>query len=316
MKPLISIITPVHNSFHLMLRYFDSLSKQGVNNFEVIIVDDCSKDDSYKKLKNRIKKCNFKCYLYKTAKNIGPGAARNLGISNSNGKYITFIDSDDYVADNFIESITKIIDNNFDAVIFDYYKTNGKNNIACNTVLSLNSGVISISDAVALSSGSTWCKVYKADILKNNKIYFPDLMRGEDLAFNKVALSKCKNIYYLKTNIYYYYENKQSIMHNFETLDISDNIKAYEHIENNLNLEIPLEMIFIREYLYLITQIMILKKYKTCEIKKFINDCFYKFPKWYQNEYIKKQPKYLQIILIFIRYKIIFPIRLIFKLKK
>ena len=316
MKPLISIITPVYNSFHLMPRYFDSLLKQNFNNFEVIIVDDCSTDGSYNKLKEKIKQCDFDCFLYKTGKNSGPGAARNLGISNSRGKYITFIDSDDYVADNFIESIAKIIDNNFDAVIFDYYKTNGKNNIACNTVLSLNAGVISVSDAVALSSGSTWCKVYKTEILKDNKIYFPDLMRGEDLVFNKVALSKCKNIYYLKKNIYYYYENTQSIMHNFETLDISDNVKAYEYIENNLNLEIPLEMIFIREYLYLITQIMILKKYKTCEIKKFINDCFYKFPKWYHNEYIKKQPKYLRVILIFIRYKIIFPIRLIFKLKK
>lgn len=315
MKPFISIVTPVYNSFELMEKYFDSLEKQDADNFEVIIVDDCSTDDSYKKLKKKIKQCDFDCYLYKTQKNSGPGVARNLGIFNSSGRYITFVDSDDYIENNFIKEITFLV-SDYDAIVVDYYKTNGLKCTPCNTILSLSSGIVNVSDAVALSSGSTWCKIYRADILKNNEIKFPNLMRGEDLVFNKVALSKCKNIFYLKKNLYYYYENQSSIMHNFDTLDILDNKKAYKYIENNLSLDDSLEMIFIREYLYLITQIMILKKYKTCEIKDFISSCFHKFPNWYKNKYIQKQPKYLQIILFFIKHKIIFPIRLIFQLKK
>lgn len=316
MKPLISIVTPVYNSFHLMERYFDTLEKQGTSNFEVIIVDDCSKDESYKCLKKKIKDLSFVCHLYKTKENVGPGVARNLGVSKCCGKYITFVDSDDYIADNFVEKICEVIESrDVDSLVFDYYKRNENNVTARNTILGLDEGNLNIEDAVALSSGSTWCKVYKIDILKRNNVYFPDLMRGEDLAFNKVALSKCKNIFYLKDYLYYYCENKKSIMHDFNTLNISDNKGAFKYIEDNLKMEDALEMIFVREYLYLITQIMILKKYRNNDIKKFINECFEKFPNWYINKYIKNQPKYLQVMLVCIKHRILFPLRLIFKLK-
>ena len=317
MKPLISIITPVYNSFHLMEQYFNSLEKQDMSKFEVIIIDDCSTDNNYKKLKQKIQNCNFNCYIYQTKENVGPGLARNLGIFKSHGKYVTFVDSDDFIADNFITKISNIINtHNVDAIVFDYYKTNGISEIPCNTILALEEGYLNIEDAVALSTGSTWCKLYKKDILKNNKIIFPNIMRGEDLAFNKVALSKCKTIFYLKENLYYYYDNKHSIMHDFTTLKIADNKNAFKYIEDNMEKSDSLEMIFVREYLYLITQIMLLKQYHTSDIKKFINKCETKFPNWYSNKYIKKQPKYLQIILICIKHRIIFPLRIIFKLKK
>ncbi len=317
MKPLISIVTPVYNSFHLMERFFESLEKQKNDKFEVIIVDDCSIDGSYEQLEERIKQNSFPCHLYRATNNGGPGAARNLGLSKSSGKYVTFVDSDDFVTDDYVESIVEMIDKyNPDAILFDYYKTNGTHEISCNTVLINKEEFLDIEDAVALSTGSTWCKVYKKEVLKNHNITFPNLMRSEDLAFNKVALSVCQNIFYLKKNLYYYYENNQSIMHNFKTLDISNNKLAFQYIEDHLKLHDALEMIFIREYLYLITQIMILKNYRSKDIKAFIQECEEKFPHWYTNKYIKNQPKYLQVMLFLIRHKIVFPLKMIFQLKK
>lgn len=315
MKPLISIVTPVYNSFDLMGRYLNSLKNQQSDNFEVIIVDDHSSDGSYKKLKDY--KFPFKCYLFQTKKNSGPGVARNLGLAKCSGEYVTFVDSDDYVDKSFIEVLTKTIkENDVDAIVFDYYKTDGNNNVSSDTILLSNEGYADVNDVVALSTGSTWCKVYKTAILKKNKIAFPNLMRSEDLAFNKVALSKCSKIFYLKKNLYYYFENTSSIMHNPSTLDINNNKKAFQYIEENIKMSDALEMIFIRECLYLITQIMILKKEKTKSIKAFILECETKYPNWYNNKYIKMQPRYLQIILLFIKCHFIFPIRIIFKLKK
>ena len=75
-------------------------------------------------------------------------------------------------------------------------------------------------------------------------------------------------------------------------------------------------MIFIREYLYYVVQIYILKKYSNKKIKSFIKESTSLYPNWKKNKYIKYQPLYLKICLKFIDFKIIFPLRLIFKLKK
>ena len=131
------------------------------------------------------------------------------------------------------------------------------------------------------------------------------------LIFASVASLFCIVIEYL----YYYIENKQSIMHTMSTMNISNNIKAFEYIRKNTENNEAIEMIFIREYLYLIVQIMILKNNSTKEIKKFISQCYNEYNKWYKNKYIKFQPTYMRLILILIRSRIILPIRIIFKLK-
>ena len=104
-------------------------------------------------------------------------------------------------------------------------------------------------------------------------------------------------------------------MHTMSTMNISNNIKAFEYIRKNTENNEAIEMIFIREYLYLIVQIMILKNNSTKEIKKFISQCNNEYNKWYKNKYIKFQPTYMRLILILIRRRIILPIRIIFKLK-
>ena len=77
-------------------------------------------------------------------------------------------------------------------------------------------------------------------------------MRSEDLAFVKVYLSKCERVYYDKNAYYYYVQHNKSIMHNKKTLNIKNNIEAFNYIKNNTENNDAVEMIFIREYLYLI----------------------------------------------------------------
>lgn len=316
-EPLISIIIPVYNSFEKMDECLKSLNNQTVKDFEVIFIDDFSTDNSYINLKNKLKLYNFKNRLIKNELKSGPGVTRNKGIKMSNGKYLTFIDSDDYVDIKFIEIIKKFIDenDNVDAIIFDYFIKN-KSNLKLCSGLPFKEGKVSVNDAVALSKGMCWAKVYKKSIVSDNNLIFPDLIRSEDLAFSKTFLYNCKNIYYLRNALYYYVINPTSIMNSKNTMNIENNKKAFEYIKNKTKYNDSIEIIFIREYLYLIVQIMILMRYKNKEIKDFITKSCRDNKKWYKNKYIKYQPFYVKVLLICIRFKILFPLRLVFKLKE
>lgn len=315
MKPLFSIVIPIYNSYNLVDRCLNSLEGQSDKDFEVIFVDDCSTDGSYQKLKDKLKKYSFTYKVIKNKKNSGPGATRNNGINKCSGEYIIFVDSDDYLENNLIENMKKILkEKNTDIIIYDYFITYKENNKRCYS-LPFENGFVKKMDALALSNGMCWGKVYKKSIIIDNNIQFPNLMRSEDLAFVKVYLSKCKKVYYDKNVYYYYIQHKKSIMHNHNTLNINNNIVAFNYIKDNAENNADIEMIFIREYLYLIVQNMILTKEKNKNIKKFIKESSEKYPNWYNNEYIKYQPKYLKILLFFIKIRFILPLRIIFKLK-
>lgn len=90
-----SIIIPCFNSAAYINRCVNSLNKQKFKNFEAIFIDDCSKDETYKILKD-FENSNNNFKVLQTNKNSGPAAARNLGISIARGKYICFLDSDDW----------------------------------------------------------------------------------------------------------------------------------------------------------------------------------------------------------------------------
>ena len=100
--PLVSIIVPVHNAASSLHRALRSVLSQTLTNYELILVDDCSADESigiltkYCELDERVR-------LFSTARNSGPGAARNVGLKNARGRYIAFLDADDFWLRNKLE---------------------------------------------------------------------------------------------------------------------------------------------------------------------------------------------------------------------
>lgn len=112
----LSIIIPVHNSEKHIEKCINSILNQTVSDFELIIIDDGSTDQSYEIIKNLIKE-KRNIYLYHQS-NKGVSATRNLGILKAKGEYITFVDSDDYINKNFVEFlISKVNYNSWDCVI-------------------------------------------------------------------------------------------------------------------------------------------------------------------------------------------------------
>lgn len=316
MKPKISIIIPVYNAFPFMNECLKSLEKQTSQNFEAVFVDDCSKDNSYQELKKVLKNYSFSYQVLQNKKNEGPGPTRNNGVKHAKGEYITFLDADDYLDHNFIFKTEELINEKpANIYIFDYFSVSHQGIIEKDSLFP-QEGFLDRDMAVALSNGMCWGKVYQKKIITKHKIIFPSLMRSEDLAFVKTFLGKCDTIYYSTNKFYYYVQNETSIMHTKKTMDVSNNKKAFQYIKENVENSSAIEMIFIREYLYLIVQIMILQNKGKKEIKKFISESETLYPNWANNPYLKYQPKYLRVLLFLIKHRLLLPVKLIFKIKK
>lgn len=119
MQPLVSIIIPVYNVENYIKECFESIKIQKTrDDLEVICIDDGSTDrsgiicDEYAKSDKRFKVIH--------QKNKGVSATRNLGVSISKGKYLAWIDPDDYINENWWNSIKNLLDDNIDIIFFDY----------------------------------------------------------------------------------------------------------------------------------------------------------------------------------------------------
>lgn len=122
---LVSVITPCYNGEHTLREIIDSVIKQTYQNWELLIVDDCSTDSSAKIIKNYAEK-DSRIRYFRTDKPSGsPSHPRNIGIENAKGKYIAFLDSDDVWLPDKLEKQIKFIEaNNYDLVYSFYEKMN------------------------------------------------------------------------------------------------------------------------------------------------------------------------------------------------
>lgn len=310
----LSVITPVHNSFSLMGRYFHSLENQSYRNFEIIIIDDCSSDNSYQKLLEYKRNSHLDIKVIKNKENTGPGIARNIGIDHVSGDYIIFIDSDDYIDHECFFQINNTIQGrDIDCLIFDYFRQRNDYKTYGSSVPNFSEGFLNVNKAVAISTGSTCCKLYKTEIIKSKKIHFPNLMRFEDTVFNKLSLINCKNIYYLKKPLYYYVNNDKSIVNNVKNKSEKFAISAFKILEKELKEEHSneLEAIFARELLYTSVLTMISNGLGNKKILSHIKNWEKRYPNWYENKNIKHFSLHQKLALMFINHKFLTGLRLL-----
>ena len=174
---LLSIIIPTYNRNEYIVKLLDKLQSQIQNNVEVIVVDDHSDIP--------LKNSWFK-YIYLDENSGGASIPRNKGLDIAKGKYIAFIDSDDLVSDDYIETILEKTKEDWD---FCYISWQGKSN------------KIIIKDTAPAWNCCVWNSVYKKDLI-GDKRFDPKLKMAEDYDFNrKVRNGKKANI----TKILYYY---------------------------------------------------------------------------------------------------------------
>lgn len=218
---LISIIIPIYNAEQYLKDCLDSIINQSLKNYEVIMIDDGSKDNSKLIAKEYVELYNRVRYIYQ--ENKGVSEARNRGIAEARGKYITFVDADDWIEPDMYEIMCNQLEsNNSEMVMCNFikeYEDKSKNEVEELPFEGIkgfddNDSIISnlIKNMIGTKSlnsksimASVWRMVFKRDFIEVNNIRFDkNIIIGEDMIFCIGYLKKCKSIIVLDKVLYHY----------------------------------------------------------------------------------------------------------------
>lgn len=255
-----SIIIPVYNVEKYLAESLNSIRNQTFGDFEVICVNDGSTDNSLDILQEYAKKDNrFRIY---SQENQGQGKARNFAIDNSKGKYIIFVDPDDFIDADALEIINqKFNETNADVIQLDFKtfldgsheeKTwNFSKRIKKHFNCTLHDGSIYRWNEIRGSnfidmSMSTWDKAYKSSFIKNNDIKFAPIRFGEDHLFSIGATILAEKILYLQKAFYHYRTRPDSTVNKVSdgNFCVFDNIELVKNFLISKNLYHRYESIF------------------------------------------------------------------------
>ena len=202
MKPAkVSVILPCYNVANCMSDMFVSLRNQTFSDIEIICVDDKSTDDTIEQIKSFMQLDKRIC-LYKLPKNGGVGHARNYGLKKATGKFVCFLDPDDYIDNDFVEKLYNGITKNKS----DVAKGNmisGENISSVNTDIRKNH----------LYFNSQHCSaIYNRDfLLKNNILYPEDVLTGQDAVFLSNLVLHTNKIFTIDDAFYHYVRRDGSL---------------------------------------------------------------------------------------------------------
>lgn len=286
---LISIIVPIYNVESKINKLLNSLYKIKNKNIEIILVDNNSIDRSL----DIIKKYSMKDKRVKVYKEFKKGAnyARLLGYNKSNGKYIYFIDSDDYIESNTFNNIINTIKHNKPDVLIGNYNELDSNY----KFIKLMHGFGE--NNILLYKPSLWNKIFKRELIKKENFIFTEI--GEDMYITLPILANTKNIYFFNKPIYNYVRDNNSIsnknnykvLHNcVETLKLLKD-KFIKDNTYNVNKD-EIDYVLITHSFYRGFKGMLLNKTERNKVRKetlsFVKELNYKKNKYYKKSNIYK----------------------------
>lgn len=236
-----SFVVPVYN---VEPEYFkkcvSSLLNQNTSNFEVLIIDDGSQAmyaEEYEKIVSEKK--NIKLFHLE---NNGVSAARNFGIEKASGEWIIFVDSDDWVTDNMLATVSEALEEDIDILLFSamidngsvavpnyffdedvrYFEGSEKNILQLQAICKR---ILPYKNPTANTVGVPWGKCYRKSLITDNRIRFNVGQKiSEDTIFNLYAFEKAAKAKYIKQPLYYYRKNENSATQKFheDTIEINN----------------------------------------------------------------------------------------------
>lgn len=225
----ISIIIPVYNGGKYIGRCIENIINQQFKYIEIIIVNDGSVDDTKKQCEYYEEKYDYVKLI--NQENKGVSYSRNHGISLAKGKYIMFVDADDYLVENSLHDIQEIIEQQIDIIRFSYSiveKKNKKDIIFDDKLYDIkdnNRHLIIRNLFEKQNENMVWGQLIKKDIL-DGILFDENIFYGEDLLFNYELYIKAESILYTSKILYNYEKNNNSITMN------AQNNKIIKKIDN------------------------------------------------------------------------------------
>lgn len=212
----ISIIIPVYNTEKYIEKCLDSVLEQEYENKEIIVINDGSTDNSEEKINKYINKIK---YIKKA--NSGLSDTRNVGIQKATGKYIMFIDSDDYIEKGLLTQLRPYIEQHIEMIKYKARKVTeeGKEIQLMNgPVFEATTGEEAFSKMCFEDElmETAWIYLYKTELLKQNNFKFPEGLYHEDFGLLPLVIVKAKS--FISTNIcgYNYVQSQNSITRNVD----------------------------------------------------------------------------------------------------
>ena len=187
MSPKVSVIVPVYNSEKYIEKCLNSIIEQTYKDFELIVINDGSKDNSLEILE-KYKNDFPKVITLINQENIGVSKTRNNAIKMAKGKYVMFIDNDDFIDKDYIETfINEAEKEDYDVVLGGYRRPNEKGEIIKKLKLPQE-------EWAKFMIFAPWARIYKKEYLLKNDIEFLSVNIGEDVYFNIQAMMISKKI--------------------------------------------------------------------------------------------------------------------------
>lgn len=294
--PLVSIIIIGYNVENVIGKCIESVQNQTYSNIEIIVVDDGSKDSTSEVVNKFLE--NDKRMVLINQKNQGILAARKTGLQNSNGEYVTFVDSDDWLSANMIEKLLcAALDYSVDIVLSDNINVFGEKHIISKYNRCDFKKVYKGNDYLQLILKqkvvhNVFGKLYKKNfLLQSNYLSIENVSMGEDLLAQIYFAIKKPKVVVIDENLYYYVQDINSYSHNnsdkiFELVDvlnIIDNIL----IDNNLYEKYKDEVDFLWFVICYFYYVVLISR------RKYLNKKFF-YKKWKDKKVIINNNKLIK----------------------
>lgn len=228
-----SVVVPVYNASGTIIRCVRSILDNSFKDIEIVLVDDCSTDGSYDLCKN-LENENKVVRLVHNEKNRGVSFTRNAGVAAAEGKYIMFVDSDDWVDSDYISVLDKAVETYPQSIpVCGYVNHDDVNGLGVDDIIwkekdnidicKVKTDIKSIYDKLLLQQ--LWNKVFVNEIVKNNNIKFDESISiGEDLRFilAYIKCSKLESFVMISKPLYHYMRDQaNSLMYKvgYESVD-------------------------------------------------------------------------------------------------
>lgn len=237
-KPLFSIIVPIYNVEKYLCYCVDSIMSQSYKDFELLLVDDGSPDECGKICDNYAKKDERIRVIHK--QNGGLVSARKIGVESAKGKYVAYVDGDDWVTEDWLEVLYSTVNNKFpDIVCFNAYKSvDGKSELLTTSNFIGEYDENDIKTQIIPSMlydnkrnfyhfgvvPAVWAKVVKTEILKKNLCGDLRITFGEDAACTYGCILEAKSFVGINNALYFYRQNRESMTKAYDK-------KRFERIE-------------------------------------------------------------------------------------
>lgn len=297
----VSVIVPVYGVEAYLEKCLNSLVNQTLKELEIIVVNDSSPDNSQKIIDKFSKKYkNIKAYI---KENGGLSDARNFGMKYATGKYIAFLDSDDYVREDMYEKMyNKAISGNFDIVVCDMNYVFENSDKVIRVSSKIDHDTTNIRKVMIDNYPAAWNKIFKRELIKNIK--FKKGIWFEDVEYIYKVLPYVKSIGVVKEPFNQYLQRKGSITKSvdkriYNYIDNWNGLVDY-YKENDLydKFKLELEYSYVR-YIYatFIKHATAFDKeeYKNA-VKKAITNVKNNFPKYRRNKYFYKSLKGIYLL--------------------